>query len=94
MAYEGKSSVTQGVHRLTMEDCGSLWMSGVEEVVSFDEQTVDIRTVKGLLSVRGMGLKVDKLEKTTGELTVSGQVSSLEYDQAGTRGGFWSRLIH
>ena len=48
----------------------------------------------GLLYVRGSGLKVDKLEKTSGELTVSGQVTGLDYEETGPRGGFWSRLIH
>lgn len=93
MAYVEKTAAPQSPHRLTMDDRRNLWMTGVEEVVSFDEETVDIRTVKGLLSVRGQSLKVDKLEKTTGELTVSGQVTSLEYEEAGERSGFWSRLF-
>ena len=94
MAYEEKNPASPKPHKLTMDDCRNLWMTGVEEVESFDEGMVAVRTVKGLLYVRGTALKVDKLEKTSGELTISGQVTSLDYEQTGTQGGFWSRLFH
>ena len=91
MAYEEQIKAS---HRLTLDERRALWMNGVEEVESFDEGEVAVRTVKGLLYVRGSGLKVDKLEKTSGELTVSGQVTGLDYEETGPRTGFWSRLIH
>ena len=93
MAYEEKNQLAQTCHRLTMEDRRGLWMNGVEEVESFDEETVAVKTVKGLLYVRGERLKVDKLEKSSGELNISGQIASLDYEEAGT-GGFLSRLFH
>ncbi|MCD7769825.1 MAG: sporulation protein YabP [Oscillospiraceae bacterium] len=94
MAYEDKTKALPAApHRLTMDERQTLWMTGVEEVVSFDESEVSIRTVQGLLSVRGTGLKVDKLEKTSGELTISGMVTDLDYQEAGPHQGFWSRLF-
>ncbi len=93
MAYEGKQAAPLPAHKLTMDDCRSLWMTGVEEVESFDEELVAVRTSKGLLLVRGVSLKVDKLEKTSGELNISGQVTSLDYEDTSPRGGFWSRLF-
>ena len=92
MAYEEKNQLAQTCHRLTMEDRRSLWMNGVEEVESFDEETVAVKTVKGLLYVRGERLKVDKLEKTSGELNISGQIASLDYEDTAS-GGLWSRLF-
>ena len=53
MASEEK---VQGPHRLTMDERRSLWMNGVEEVESFDEETVAVKTVKGRLTVRGTAL--------------------------------------
>ena len=94
MAYEDKTAhPQQRPHRLTMDDRRGLWMNGVEEVESFHEEEVAVRTVQGLLYIRGTSLKVDKLEKNAGELNVSGQVVSLEYEDAGPRSGFWSRLF-
>ena len=97
MAYEEKTAAGKAgkpPHRLTMDGRRELWMNGVEEVESFDEGQVAVRTSQGLLYVRGASLKVDKLEKTNGELNISGQVTSLEYEDTPGRGGFWSRLLH
>ena len=94
MAYEEKKPAEQTSHRLTLDERQTLWVSGVEEVESFDEELVAVRTSKGLLLVRGVSLKVDKLEKTSGELTVSGTVTGLDYADDGPKGGFWARLLH
>ncbi len=80
-------------HSLTLEERKKLSVSGVEEVVNFDEGQVSVQTVKGLLLVRGDGLRVDKLEKSTGELTISGLVTDLAYEETGPGTGFWSRLF-
>ncbi|MCC8357127.1 MAG: sporulation protein [Oscillospiraceae bacterium] len=94
MAYEDNKAKTPAApHRLTMDERQTSWMTGVEEVVSFDENEVAVRTVQGLLSVRGTGLKVDKLEKTSGELTISGMVTDLDYQESGTHQGFWTSLF-
>ena len=94
MAYEEKKQAPQTPHKLTMDECSRLWMSGVEEVQSFDEGEVAVRTAKGLLYVRGEGLRVDKLEKTSGELNISGQIWAMEYDRTTARGGLFARLFH
>ncbi len=94
MAYEENKQISRAPHKLTMEERGRLWMTGVEEVESFDEGEVAVRTSMGLLCVRGEGLRVDKLEKTSGELTVSGKVTGLDYADDGPKGGFWARLLH
>ena len=93
MAYEEKAKSPASGHRLSMDDRQYLRMTGVEEVVSFDETEIVIQTVKGRLDLRGEGLRVDKLEKNTGELTVSGQVTGLEYEDNGGPRSFWSRLF-
>lgn len=91
MANE-KSALTVP-HRLTLDERTRLTVTGVEEVVSFHEEEVTVRTVKGLLILRGEGLKVDKLEKTSGELSVSGLVTDLSYEEAGPGSGFFARLF-
>ena len=92
MAYE-ESKGTPQPHKLTLDERKRLWVSGVREVESFDEGQVAVQTVKGLLIVGGEGLKVERLEKTAGELTITGQVRSLEYTDTEGRGSFWSRLL-
>ena len=92
MPYEEKRAPVPP-HRLTLDERERLAVTGVEEVVSFHEEEIVLRTVKGLLSVRGRGLRVDRLEKTGGELAVSGLVTDLGYEEDRTAQGFFARLL-
>ena len=81
-------------HSLTLDERQRLTVTGVQEVEEFNEDSISVQTVKGLLLVRGSGLRVEKLEKEAGELRLSGSVSELAYEDAGPGTGFFSRLFH
>ena len=90
MAYEEKTLP----HHILLEGRGSLTVSGVEEVESFDENTIVMTTVKGTLVVRGESLHIEKLSLDGGDLKVEGMVDSLTYEDAGReKGGFLARLL-
>ena len=90
MAYEEKMMP----HHVILEDRSSLTVSGVEEVDSFDENTIVMATVKGTLVVRGEGLHIEKLSLDGGDLKVEGTVDSLTYEDDGReKGGFLARLL-
>lgn len=92
MAYEELEMGTG--HRLVLEERGSLTVSGVEEVESFDENTIVMGTAQGLLIVRGEELHIEKLSLDGGDLRVHGTVDSLTYEEdRRRRGGFFSRLL-
>lgn len=76
-----------------MQERGSLTVSGVEEVESFDEHEVVMVTVAGMLVVRGEELHVGKLSLDTGELRLEGRVSELRYEENTRNEGFWARLF-
>lgn len=91
MPYEEKTQLPP--HALTLTERTDLRVTGVEEIVRFDEELVVMRTVKGELSVHGAGLKVDLLDKNGGALHLSGTVDELVYSRTHEgRGGFWARL--
>lgn len=90
MAYEEKMMP----HHVVLEGRSSLSVSGVEEVDSFDENTIVMATVKGTLVVRGEGLHIEKLSLDGGDLKVEGMVDSLTYEDDGReKGGFLARLL-
>lgn len=95
MQYEDKKLRTEPVdHHVILEGRASLSVSGVEEVESFDENTIIMNTCKGTLVVRGEELHIEKLSLDGGDLKVEGSVDSLTYeDDGGERGGFLSRLF-
>jgi sporulation protein YabP len=94
MYDDREKSVAAMPHHIILEGRSRLSITGVEDVDSFDETTVVLYTSKGLLTVRGSGLRVDRLTIEGGELNIEGLVDALEY-QAEPRagGGFWSRLF-
>ena len=54
-------------------------LTGVREVVSFDENQVVMDTDMGLLTIKGKDLHVSRLTVEKGEMEVEGQIDSLTY---------------
>ena len=55
-------------------------VTGVNDIIGFDETFVDIETELGKLLIRGEGLKIARLSLEQHELIVNGYVYSCEYD--------------
>ena len=62
MAQEERRPGPEGPHHIILEEREGLTVSGVEEVESFDENTIVMDTVRGTLVVRGEGLHIEKTE--------------------------------
>ena len=80
-------------HKLCLENRKKLTMTGVSEVISFDDASVVLHTGMGTLVVQGSELQLKTLTLEGGNVVVEGQVSSLVYEQAARSGGWWSRLF-
>ena len=78
-------------HKLTLQERKSLTMTGVAEVISFDESLVVLNTSLGVLTVQGQELKLKTLSLEGGQEAVDGQISALTYEQP-REGGLWQRL--
>lgn len=95
MSYEEDRARPALGHRVLLEERGQLVISGVEEVESFDENTIVMYTSRGTLVVRGEGLHIEKLSLDGGDLRVEGEIDSLSYedDHRERGGGLLSRLF-
>jgi len=80
-------------HKLTLNQRSSLTMSGVTEVISFDEGAVILRTELGTLVVQGRDLQLKTLSVEGGQVAVEGTVSSLSYEEPRPKGGWFHRLL-
>ncbi len=93
MAYDQIRN-TDLAHNVIIEGRERLSISGVEDVESFDEESIIIYTSKGTLTVLGEGMRIEKLSVDQGELTVEGNIGALQYeDEVRRTGGFWHRLF-
>ena len=72
---------TNIVQNLVLENRGKLSVSGVNDVLSFDDQVVMVDTELGLLTVKGENIRINKLSLDTAEVIVEGEISSLSYSQ-------------
>ena len=66
-------------HACRLENRNSASLTGVREVVSFDENQVVMDTDMGLLTIKGKDLHVSRLTVEKGEMEVEGQIDSLTY---------------
>ena len=80
MPYESERGRPEVAHHLILEDRERLSVSGVEEVESFDENTIVMHTSQGTLIIRGENLHIEKLSLDGGDLKVEGDVDSLTYE--------------
>ena len=79
-------------HRLTLDGRESLTMTGVTEVLGFDDTSVICKTHLGTLTVLGSGLTLKTLSVDDGNVAVSGHIDSLAYEEP-RPAGFWQRLL-
>ena len=78
-------------HDLTLQQRQKLAVTGVEEVVSFDESAVVLRTAQGMLMVHGQGLQLKTLSVEGGQTAVEGSISALVYEEPRQEG--WLRRL-
>ncbi len=74
-------------HKLALNGRKNLTMSGVTEVVRFDEETVVLKTSQGLLSVHGQNLQLKNLSLEGGQVAVDGTIDALIYQPDRPAGG-------
>lgn len=93
MQFDDKNISRDAAQNIIIENRSRMSISGVSDVGSFDDNSVTLNTARGLLTVRGQGLHIERLSLETGELAVEGLIDGVEYSAEETGGGFWSRLF-
>ena len=81
---------------IVLENREKLSVSGVVDVLSFDDQVVMIETELGLLTVKGQNLRINKLSIDTSEVIVEGSISYLAYSDKElekTKGSFINKIF-
>ena len=83
MSIEDRKSINNinVVQNLVLENREKLSISGVLDVLSFDDQVVIVETELGLLTVKGDNLRINKLSIDTSEVIVEGEIYNLAYSE-------------
>lgn len=70
---------------LLLENRKKLTLSGVLEVMSFDEEKIELSTKLGNLTIKGQDLKMNKLDVQNGDVIIAGSISSMIYNGKNTK---------
>ncbi len=79
---EDRKSATK--HNVTILGRENISVTGVLDVLSFDEENIIMDTEMGVLILRGINLHVNRLNLDKGELDIDGQIESLNYEESGS----------
>ena len=69
------------IQNIILENREKLTISGVLDVLSFDDQIVILETELGMLTVKGENLRINKLSLDTTEVIIEGEVVNLGYTE-------------
>ena len=92
MAQAREPAAPQGPHKLILDEGTRLSVTGVGQVLRFDETAVTLETTRGLLQIRGRDLKLRALSPDGGQVEIGGQVELLAYEEDRPAGGLFRRL--
>lgn len=78
MVYE--ENKTMKMQNIILENRNKLHLSGVLDVLNFDEEIVTVDTELGVLIIKGSDLRLNKFNLENEELNIDGEVISMTYD--------------
>jgi sporulation protein YabP len=78
---------------ITIENCESISLNGVEHIATFDEKGVVLQCDFGRIVIEGIDLKIDSLEKASGKILIKGKFKGLFFEEKKTSEGFLGRIF-
>lgn len=73
------SLVENNKSSLSLENRKKLSVTGVIEVISFDDREINLNTNLGGLNITGENLKVNKLDVQNGDVVITGCIITIVY---------------
>lgn len=80
-------------HTLYMEERKRIALTGVKDILSFDEETVSIITVMGKAVIRGKNLRIESFDNDNGDMAVDGNFDAVVYLNESSSGGSLLRRL-
>ena len=94
--YKGIETGSQRIraHTVHIDSRELMSITGVKDVMSFNEQEVTLYTEGGELHIDGTGLHITKLNLDDGHVVLEGELSAMFYEEPRQeRGSLFSRMF-
>lgn len=80
-------------HNVIMEDRKKLTMTGIKDVLNFDDETIILDSSLGKITIKGTGMHITNFNTETGDLVAQGRILAIVYTSEEKNSGFMSRLF-
>lgn len=80
-------------HNVIMEDRKKLTLTGIKNVVNFDDETIILDTHCGKFVIKGSGLHILNFNTETGDLSAEGRIHALIYTAEEKNSNFFGKLF-
>ena len=80
MEKRADNNIQDNKSSLNLENRRKLTISGVVEVMNFDEEKIELATKLGNLTIKGVELKMNKLDVQNGDVIIMGSISAMIYN--------------
>lgn len=80
-------------NNIIVENRKKFTLSGIKDVISFDEETILLDSSLGRLVIKGSGLHIQSFHAETGDITGDGRINALVYTAEEKDGSFFSKLF-
>lgn len=74
------NKIEENKGNVVLESRKKLSLTGIIEVISFDEEKILLNTKLGALTIKGSGLKMNKLDVQNGDVIIVGDICSIVYN--------------
>ena len=78
---EDLTNVNKRTHKLILNNRRTCNLTGINDVLSFDENEIILETEQGMLMIKGNELHVNRLMLDKGEVDVDGRIDSFTYSE-------------
>lgn len=84
---------TKTIHNVIMENRERISISGVKKTESFDDKIIVLDTQMGQMTIKGDNLHISKMDIDTGNLSVTGNIYGLIYNETNNSKSIIKRLF-
>ena len=91
MAESQKARTTEGKHLLEVSERKNMTVSGVTDVVSFDDACIVLSTSCGIMSIDGSDMHIISLDLEKGNVQIEGSFNGIIYPENAPKSGFFRK---
>ena len=85
----------KNLHEFRVTNRKQMTIDGVKDVIGFDENSVQLLTIGGDMTIEGSELRIKALDVECGVVSLEGKIDGVFYAEitGGEKQSFWSRLV-